>query len=116
MKKSKISDVAKLAGVSKSTISNFLNGRYENMSVETREKISQAVKELNYTPNISARRLSAKESCNAVCLVIPINISRTFETFYYPTVLSSVGNIAEAKGYNLLIYARGGTDHTREVA
>lgn len=114
-KRSKISDVAALAQVSKSTVSNYLNRRYANMSTETRDKIANAIKELNYTPNISARRLSSKVNCQAICVIMPMNISRTFETFYYPTVLTSVGKASEKKNYNILIYARGGTDHAREV-
>ena len=46
-----IGTVAKKAGVSKTTVSRFINGKYEHMSTVTREKISQAVSELNYRPN-----------------------------------------------------------------
>lgn len=114
-RRSKISDVAAMAGVSKSTVSNYLNRRYANMSTKTRDKIADAIKKLNYTPNISARRLSSKVNCQAVCVVVPMNISRTFETFYYPTVLTSVGKTSEKYDYNILIYARGGNNHEKEV-
>lgn len=39
MKNATISDVAKLSGVSKSTVSNYLNGNFERMSDETKKKI-----------------------------------------------------------------------------
>lgn len=109
-RRSKISDVAAMAGVSKSTVSNYLNGRYGSMSPETKEKISKAIKKLNYTPSISARRLSSKISCNVVCVVIPIELSETFETLYYPTVLSALGKISIRTGYDTLLYARGESD------
>lgn len=115
MKRSKISDVAKLAGVSASTISNFLNGRYDNMSYETRKRIEEAVAALNYTPNISARRLSAKEKCGVVCLIIPVNIANFFGSFYYPIVLSEVGRASVEVDYNILIYIRGGKDPAKEI-
>ena len=41
-KKVTINQVASYCGVSKTTISRFLNGKYENMSAETKEKISAA--------------------------------------------------------------------------
>ena len=56
-KKVTINQVANYCGVSKTTISRFLNGKYENMSAETKEKISAAVKALNYHPDRSAQRL-----------------------------------------------------------
>ncbi len=115
MKRNIISDVAKLAGVSASTISNFLNGKYENMSLETRKRVEKVVMELNYTPNISARRLSAKEKCGVICLIIPVNISEIFSSFYYPTVISAVGKASAVLDYTILIYIRRGKDRSKEI-
>jgi DNA-binding LacI/PurR family transcriptional regulator len=53
----KISDVARGAGVSTSTVSNFLNGRCDRMRVETRQRIENAIAELRYRPNTAARQL-----------------------------------------------------------
>ena len=57
-KKVTINQVASYCGVSKTTISRFLNGKYENMSAETKEKISAAVKALNY--RLTVRRSGSK--------------------------------------------------------
>ena len=43
MKNATISDVAKLSGVSKSTVSNYLNRNFERMSDETKKKIKNAI-------------------------------------------------------------------------
>lgn len=101
-----ISDVAAKANVSKSTVSNYLNGRFVTMSHETKERIEEAIQQLSYTPSLSARRLAAKEKCRAICMVIPFNISHAFDTLYYPTVMSTIGEIAEKMNYNVLIFAR----------
>lgn len=46
-----IREVAALAGVSISSVSNVLNGRVDQMRSETRARIEQAIGELNYQPN-----------------------------------------------------------------
>ena len=51
-----IADVSKKARVSKSTVSNYLNGKYERMSEETKNIIRDTIRDLGYTPNLSARR------------------------------------------------------------
>lgn len=56
-----IQDVAKAAGVSKTTISRFLNGKYQYMSEETKEKIQAVIKELDYIPSKQARSLKSKQ-------------------------------------------------------
>jgi DNA-binding LacI/PurR family transcriptional regulator len=57
-----ISDVARDAGVSTSTVSNFLNGRCERMRTETRERIERAIARLGYRPNTAARQLKTGRS------------------------------------------------------
>ncbi|WP_341912311.1 LacI family DNA-binding transcriptional regulator [Ferrovibrio terrae] len=54
---STITDVARLAGVSASTVSNVLNGRVDRMSKETLGRVQQAVAELGFRPNRTARQL-----------------------------------------------------------
>jgi DNA-binding LacI/PurR family transcriptional regulator len=54
---STITDVAKLARVSTSTVSNVLNGRVDKMSRETLGRVQQAVAELGFQPNRTARQL-----------------------------------------------------------
>ncbi|MDC7240917.1 MAG: LacI family DNA-binding transcriptional regulator [Spirochaetales bacterium] len=57
MKKIRMIDVAEAAGVSKSTVSQYLNGRFNYMSDDTKSRIEKAVKQLNYIPNPIARSL-----------------------------------------------------------
>lgn len=105
-KKVTIAEVAKRAGVSKSTISNYLNKRYDRMKEETNDKIREAIDALGYIPSISARRLSAKEKSKTVGLIIPGNLANVFDTMYFPQVFDSVGKAAEKQGYSVLIYAQ----------
>ncbi len=59
-----IKDVARLAGVSVTTVSIVLNGKAEDrkISVSTQERIRDAMRQLGYQPNLTARRLRFQES------------------------------------------------------
>lgn len=63
-----VKDIAKRVGVSATTVSIVLNGKAEerNITKATQEKIYQAIKELGYQPNLSARRLRSGEDSPAV--------------------------------------------------
>lgn len=62
-----IRDVARVAGVSVSTVSRALNG-YTDVKEETREKIRETAQFLGYSPNLSARNLSLKTGKNIALL------------------------------------------------
>lgn len=69
-----ITDVAKRAGVGVSTVSKVLNN-YDNISQATRDRVLQAVEELNYVPNAIASALSSKNG-KRIAVVIFINNKR----------------------------------------
>lgn len=52
-----IQDVADLAGVSISSVSNVLNGRTERLGKKTFERVQAAIAQLDYRPNLVARQL-----------------------------------------------------------
>lgn len=56
-----IQDVARHAGVSRSTVSYALSGK-RTISTETRERIEQAIRELGFTPNAGARALATSQT------------------------------------------------------
>lgn len=61
-KKVTISEIAKETGVSKTTISRYLNGHYEYMSETTRKTIEAVISANRYVPNNAARSLKSKKS------------------------------------------------------
>lgn len=67
--KTKLTDVAKLAGVSPTTVSRVIN-HYPAVSEETVRLVKKAMKELNYQPNAFARGLHGK-STNLVGILLP---------------------------------------------
>lgn len=65
---STILDIAKLAGVAKSTVSRYLNGG--SVGEATKKKIEQAIKETGYIPNPFAQSLKAKKT-NIIGTIVP---------------------------------------------
>jgi len=63
-------DVARLAGVSRATVSQILNGRGERFADATHERVKQAAKELDYQPSAAGRTL-ARGSSDFVIALIP---------------------------------------------
>ena len=64
-----ISDVARRAGVSKSTVSNVIRGAVP-VAPETRQRVERAIAAVGYHPNAIARALKARTSA-ALGLVVP---------------------------------------------
>ncbi len=92
-------DVAKRAGVSQATVSYVLN-RTPNQSIseETRQKVLQAVEDLNYYPDKSARRFrSRRTNCITVVMEKELDHPRYAET------LQIIREELESHGYRLLL-------------
>jgi len=102
-----IDQVAKLCGVSKTTISRFLNGKYENMSADTREHINRVITELDYRPNRTAQRLKASKSRLVGCVIG--DISSPFSAL----LLKGITTVCEDAGYQVL-FADSGENPERE--
>lgn len=91
-----ISDVARLAGVSTATVSHTINNtRY--VSGETKEKVYQAIAELGYTPDASARSFRTGKK-KTIGFIVP-DISNKF----FATMIEAVENQLSARGYHLII-------------
>ena len=56
-----IKEIAKHCNVSIATVSNIINGK-PNASKETKERVLQAIEELNYTPNYIAKNLKTRRT------------------------------------------------------
>lgn len=104
-KRPRISDVAKVAGVSDATVSVVLNGRVgENVRVSqgTQEKIWAAVHQLGYVANPVAQRLAGGQNHIVAVFtfesVFPMDVS----SFYYPFLIG-IEQQADLLGYDLLL-------------
>lgn len=92
-------DVARLAGVSQSTVSRVLNETSSSIPIseETRQRILDAVESLGYQPNILARSLRTQRT-----QMIAVMIGDISNAFYHP-IVRAVQDVAGARDYDVLI-------------
>ncbi len=105
-----IRDVARHAGVGIATVSRVINGS-PSVSEETRQRVLQAIEELNYTPNPIARRLSTGRTWTIGALVpfftLPEFVKRlqgiqhALSESEYDLVLFNIENLAQRDRYFL---------------
>jgi LacI family transcriptional regulator len=97
-KRSTIDDVARLAGVSIKTVSRVFNNE-PNVRPVTRERVMDAATELEYRPNLSARRLAANRA-----FVIAMLYDNPKAPDYVAEVQDGALRACRARGYDLLIH------------
>jgi DNA-binding LacI/PurR family transcriptional regulator len=91
-----IKDIARMLGVSKSTVSRALIGR-SDIHTETKSKILQLAKELNYEPNTLAINLKQQKT-NTIGVVIPETINR-----FFARSVGGIQRVADMAGMNVMI-------------
>ncbi len=100
-----IKDLAAYTGVSATTISNVIHGRSGRVSEETVARVNQAIRELGYTPNMSARSLVSKSS-RVVAFINHVIIRDDANVTADPFHSSTIGVLEKAlrsQGYYLMI-------------
>ena len=96
-----IKDVARLAGVSPSTVSRVLNQKGV-ISEETKQKIASAMEQLKYVPNDIARSF-ANGSAHAISLVIDISDGTAYANNFFNNTVFGIETAAHQNDYNLII-------------
>lgn len=104
--RSTIGDVAREAGVSKTTISRFLSGQFDSLSEQTRKRIEETIATLKYRPNRMARGLKRDRSFTIGMIVA--DITNPFST----SILRGVEDVCIKNGYSLMIC---NTDNDPEI-
>jgi LacI family transcriptional regulator len=99
-------DVARIANVSQAMVSYVLNGKESVMiSPETRQRVLDAIEQLGYQPNRTARSLRTSKSFT-IAVIIP-DITNPF----YPAFARGIQDIADQQDYDVITY---NTDGIRE--
>ncbi len=103
-----LEDIAKLAGVSRSTVSRVINN-HPYVSDDTRQKVLQVVQEHNYRPNLAARALVTQQT-RVVSLVIPQAVATTFIDPYFSVIIQSIMVRAQQHDYAVMLWVGDGTE------
>lgn len=90
-----IKDVAKLAGVSTSTVSNILNNK-DSVNVELYNRVMDAMEQLNYSPNLLAMNLRYNK-------IWFIGVIMSEITEHYGQILEGISRVANEQGWQLII-------------
>lgn len=98
-----IKDIARLAGVSVSTVSRVLND-HPDVSETAKEKVMQVVAEYNYIPNTNARELG-KTSTDNIGVVV-----RGMSNPFYTDIITAIGRCIEDAGYTMVLQQIGAGD------
>lgn len=100
-------DVARLANVSQSTVSRVLSGATETIPIgeETRQRVLDAVKLLEYQPNLHAGSLRGQKT-----RMIAVMIADIGNPFYHPMV-RAIQDVADQYKYDVIVT---NSDHTQD--
>jgi len=100
-----IDDVAKMAGVSKATVSNVLTGK-KFVNPDTVERINDAFRSLNFRPNAIAKSLRTKKT-KTIGVILPLSWGDSHLT----DIIQGIRTVLQAEDYYLIL---GSTKDTQE--
>ena len=100
-----IKDIARITGASTATVSRVINNS-GTVKPETKSRILEVIKELNYTPNAMARNLCTQDNSN-IGVIIP-DVGNEF----FAEIISGISDVAKKGNYNILFF---NTDESEEI-
>ncbi len=100
-----VKDVAREAGVSRTTVSNVFNGKTK-YSDETRDAVLDAARRLGYKPNLAAKALITHKS-SLIGLILPSYVDKNTLTTspFYNIVMDGIYSVLQNEMYDLIIYS-----------
>lgn len=102
-----IKDLARELGISPSTVSKALKN-HPDISVDTKKRVGELAKKLNYKPNAIALSLRSNRT-KTIGLVIPETVHH-----FFSSVISGIEDVAYDAGYNIMIF-QSNESYNREV-
>ena len=97
-----LEDIARLSGVSRSTVSRVINSDI-NVKDETRLKVQQVINNYNFQPNLAARGLATGRT-NVLGVVIPAGVAAIFTDPYFPQLLQGVSAVCNSREYSVMLW------------
>ena len=101
-----IRDIAQATGVSATTVSNVIHGKSNRVSAETIQNINNAIKELGYVPNMSARSLvsSSSKVIGFVNHAVKRENANFMEDPFHSAAIGAIEAALHENGYYLMLH------------
>lgn len=109
-----LEDIARLAGVSKSTVSRVIN-QHPNVSEATRARVLRVINEQNFRPNSAARALVTQQT-RVLSVVIPQPYGETFNDPFFLLILQSITRTLALCDYAIMLWIGGYEEHEERFA
>lgn len=100
-----IKEIADRLGVSSTTVSNVIRGKDKQVSPAMKKRVQAALKEYNYTPNISAVNLARKRSkIIGVIFYQMTDIDNVLQDPFASALIGSIEKTIRQSGYYMMLY------------
>lgn len=96
-----LEDIARMAGVSRSTVSRVLNN-HPNVRPEVRERVWAVIHQVGYQPHAAARSLATNRS-NVIGLIIPEAVSTLFTDPFFSVLIRGITDACYQHNYFLML-------------
>ena len=100
-----LEDIAKQAGVSRSTVSRVINNQ-PNVKNSVRNRVWEVIQSTGYQPNAAARSLASQKSW-MIGLVVPRSVSGFFTDPYFPNLTRGIAKGCNQQDYSLALFLVG---------
>ena len=108
-----LEDIAKQAGVSRSTVSRVVNDD-PNVSQDVRKRVQQVINSTGYQPHAAARSLASHRSW-MIGLVLPLSVSSFFTDPYFPRLTQGVAQACNKHNYTLGLFLVGTKEDEKRI-
>ncbi len=108
-----LEDIAKKAGVSRSTVSRVVNN-YANISPGVRARVLDVIKETGYRPNAAARALASQRT-QMIGLVLPHTVAALFTDPFFPHLLKGISQACNYYDYTLALFLVSSEDDEKRI-
>lgn len=96
-----LDDIARLAGVSRATVSRVINN-HPDVSAATRQKVQDVIDKYHFKPNLAARMLVTQKT--HIIGIIISNPTRTFRSYYTSILFQGINDVTYERDYATLIW------------
>jgi LacI family transcriptional regulator len=108
-----IIEIARLSGVSRSTVSRVINNQ-PNVRPDVRRRVLEVIRSTGYHPNAAARTLASRRSW-MIGLVLPRSVSSFFTDPYFPRLTQGIAQACNQYNYTLGLFLVGSKEDEEKI-